>query len=115
MTFIKRLKALMAEKKVTKAEISKELHIGVNQIKYWEDKGNTPDGATLIKLADYFGVSVDYLLGKTDKKNKTVADERSLTEAEKEIIAATADMTEDELNAVLGYAARIIAKRKKED
>ena len=115
MIFIERLKLLIKEKNVTKAEISKTLHIGVNQIKYWEDNGNIPDGATLVKLADYFGVSVDYLLGKTDKKNKTDSDERSLTETEKELLAVTADMDEDEKNALLGYAARLIAKRKKED
>ena len=63
MTFLEKLTMLMAEKKVSRKTLSTELQIGKNQIKYWEDKGTLPDGSTLIKIARYFDVSVDYLLG----------------------------------------------------
>lgn len=115
MIFFERLNELIKQKGVTRTTLTKELHIGANQIKYWENNGNVPDGLTLIKLADYFNVSVDYLLGKTDKKNKATPKEQPISEIEKELLELTANMDEDEKNAVLGYAARIISKRKKED
>lgn len=66
MTFSERLTILMKDRKVTAKELSEKLEIGKNQFKYWADKGNTPSGETVSKLADYFDVSVDYLIGKTD-------------------------------------------------
>ena len=62
MTFIDRLNALIKEKGINRKILTTELHIGANQIKYWENNGNIPDGTTLIKIANYFDVSVDYLL-----------------------------------------------------
>lgn len=114
MTFIERLKELMQGKSVSKQDLTQYLHIGKNQIKYWEDNGNIPDGTTLIKIADYFGVSVDYLLGKAEKKQVT-PEEQPVTGIEKELLELTADMDDDEKMAVLGYAARLVAKHKKED
>ena len=70
MTFSEKITALMREQKVTAKELSEKLSIGKNQFKYWADKGNTPNAETVSKLADYFGVSVDYLLGKTDNRGQ---------------------------------------------
>ena len=35
----------------------------------WKKTGAIPNGETLIKIADYFNVSTDYLLGRTDNPN----------------------------------------------
>lgn len=59
---------------------------------------------------------VFYLKGNAREVKKTTAPkERPLSEIEKELLSLTSDMDEDEKNAVLGYAARIISKHKKED
>lgn len=68
--FIDRLKALIAERKTTWKDISDTLGIGKNQLKYWTDHDSTPDGMTLTKLAKYFEVSTDYLLGLDDMKSR---------------------------------------------
>lgn len=114
MTFIDILNNLISDKGINRKQLTTELHIGANQIKYWENNGNIPDGTTLIKIADYFDVSVDYLLGKAEKKQVT-PEEQPVTGIEKELLELTADMDEDEKMAVLGYAARLVAKHKKED
>lgn len=62
MNFSQRLTDLMKNKGVHWKTISKDLHIGLNQKRQWEAKGIVPDGKTLIKLAEYFGVSIEYLL-----------------------------------------------------
>ena len=68
--FVERVKALLAKQNKFWADVSKELSIGKNQLKYWSDHNTTPDGNTLAKLARYFGVTTDYLLGLDDMKNR---------------------------------------------
>lgn len=50
-------------------------------VSQWETGKTTPDKETLIKIADYFGVSIDYLLGNTEQKEKASIpkDEREIT------------------------------------
>ncbi|WP_123611016.1 helix-turn-helix domain-containing protein [Mobilisporobacter senegalensis] len=36
-------------------------------ISYYEHNYSTPDAQTLVKIADFFNVSLDYLLGRTSK------------------------------------------------
>ena len=72
MEFSDRLKSLLEDNRTTWAEVSKALSIGRNQQKYWETHASLPDGRTLIKLASYFGVTSDYLLGIDTLKEKTL-------------------------------------------
>ena len=64
-----KLAALRNEKKNTQQEIS--IIIGVTRPAYtaYEKGTRTPDYNLVVKLADYFEVSVDYLLGRTDNRN----------------------------------------------
>ncbi len=68
--FIERLKFLLKSKGTTRKELCHSLGIGINQIKRWEDNGSIPNICILSSIADYFGVTVDYLLGNTDQKEK---------------------------------------------
>lgn len=76
--------------------------------------GIEPTVLELSLIADACDCSLNELLGKVDK-NKATPEEQPISEIEKELLELTANMDEDEKNAVLGYAARIISKRKKED
>lgn len=54
-------------KKGTKPNpLAKELQIASGSMTAWKG-GKLPNGETLLKIADYLDVSVDYLLGRTDK------------------------------------------------
>lgn len=83
MLFSERLKDLIVDSNLTWKEISDRLEIGKNQQKYWIDNDSAPNGKVLIKLADFFGVTTDYLLGLTDIKEKAVP---ILTEQEQLIL-----------------------------
>lgn len=87
MVFSERLEALMKERKVTWKEVYTALHIGKNQKKYWADNEIVPELETLLKLADYFGVSPDYLRGTDDLKHQSlnVLDNQTLTLTAKEV------------------------------
>ncbi len=63
-----KLKELRKNENLTQKQLADKLEIGrVNYTRY-ETNATRPDYETLIKFADYFDVSLDYLLGRTDKK-----------------------------------------------
>lgn len=68
MTFSIRLKELRNSKKLTQEQIANELNIKRSTYAKYETGENQPDHDTLQNLADFFNVSVDYLLGRTNKK-----------------------------------------------
>lgn len=94
--FIERLNELLKERNLTRSKFLSDLNMGKNQFKYWETKG-TPNPATLKVIADYFGVSVDYLTGNDDLMEEAirVLDESNTTEQEKALLAMFRSTSEE--------------------
>ncbi|MCE5058562.1 helix-turn-helix transcriptional regulator [Mammaliicoccus sciuri] len=63
------IKNLCSSKGITIAELERTLDFSNGQIRRW-NKGHYPSADRLQKVADYFDVSVDYLLGR-EKTNYT--------------------------------------------
>lgn len=63
-----RLKELRMQKKISQLKLAMDLNMSQNSISRYESGEREADYETLIKLADYFGVSLDYMLGRTDKQ-----------------------------------------------
>ncbi len=61
-----RLKELRTKKRISQVKLALDLGMNQNSISRYENGEREADYKTLIALADYFGVSVDYLLGRTD-------------------------------------------------
>lgn len=66
--FSQRLHDLRVERGITQKELADRLSLGRSTVAGYEVKGKQPDNARLCLLADFFGVSVDYLLGHTDNR-----------------------------------------------
>lgn len=66
MIFNERLRELRKEKGLTQAQTAKELSIAYRNYQRLEADGNTPNFLNLVQIADFFGVSMDYLAGRTD-------------------------------------------------
>lgn len=66
--FIQRLLNLINEKGISRKQFSSDVQINKNQLKRWEDLGTIPNRTTLTVIAQYFNVSVEYLLGETDER-----------------------------------------------
>ena len=66
--FIQRLLNLINEKGISRKKFSSDVQINKNQLKRWEDLGTIPNRTTLTVIAQYFNVSVEYLLGETDER-----------------------------------------------
>lgn len=67
--FKKRFSALRAESGLSQSKLGKELSLSPATIGYYENGDRLPDIETAAKIAQYFGVSADYLLGLSDVKS----------------------------------------------
>ena len=65
-----RFKTLRAEKGLSQQILSDKLKISKNSINMYERGEREPSFTTLISIADFFDVDIDYLLGRQDKKRK---------------------------------------------
>lgn len=83
MTVFERIEKLRKDKKISQGKLEKELGFSNGSISKW--RNSTPTYERLQKVADYFGVSVDYLMtGAEDKKEPpvlTTKDERDITKS----------------------------------
>ena len=61
------LKFLRKQRNLLQKDVSKYLNISVSTYCNWENGKFEPDQESLSKLADFFGVSADYLLGRDEK------------------------------------------------
>lgn len=64
--FSERLKRLREESNESRVEAAQQLGISRASLEYYEKSQRKPDIETLGKLADHYGVTTDYLLGRTD-------------------------------------------------
>lgn len=67
--FPQRLRQLRKEKKLTSKEFGKLFQLAESTISGYETSARKPDLETVEKFADYFGVSVDYLSGRSEIRN----------------------------------------------
>ena len=63
-----RLKKLRKQHKISQVKLAIDLNMSQNSVSRYENMERQADYNTLITIADYFGVSLDYLLGRTDNK-----------------------------------------------
>ncbi len=64
------LKKLRDEKSISQKQLADVISVSQQSINKYENHNIEPDISTLIKLADYFDVSVDYLVGHTDIRHR---------------------------------------------
>ncbi len=69
--FMKRLKELREENGISQQKLADEFHISQQSIWKYENGLSEPDIKTLMQFADFFDVSVDYLIGVSDIKMRT--------------------------------------------
>ncbi|EIZ7297637.1 helix-turn-helix transcriptional regulator [Listeria monocytogenes] len=107
MTTFERVKVLAEKQKISLKELALKLNMGENAIYSWKVK--TPGADKLKAVADYFNVSTDYLLGRTDNPQigKDIPQEAAT-------IAAHIDpsATEEDMKKILEYIDFIQQKYK---
>lgn len=103
-----RLKELRQQKKLYQKDIAKYLNIAISTYSYWENGTYDIDLLNLQKLADYYNVSIDYILGHDyDYKN---SDNFLNSNDEKELIKIYRKCNEKNKTLIMGYANGIMDK-----
>ena len=68
--FSERLKILRQTKEVTMVDVARALALSKQSVHQWETRKTIPDADKLVALADYFDVSIDYLVGRSDVRQR---------------------------------------------
>lgn len=68
-TFADRLKELRKEKNITQEKLAERFFITKSAVSKYEHGVNAPENKLLQDIADFFEVSVDYLLGRTNQRD----------------------------------------------
>lgn len=66
--FCERLKSIRTERRIYQREIAEYLGVTVRSYQNYEGGQSEPSQERLVALADYFEVSTDYLLGRSDER-----------------------------------------------
>ena len=97
-----RIRELRKVKNITMKQLGKIIGVAESTISLYENGKRQPDNDILIKLADYFEVSVDYLLGRDDMPQSPTLDEQ-LTGIDFALWSETQDMTDAEKQDIIDY------------
>lgn len=66
--FAERLKELRKDKGLTQKELGEDLGMTQSNYQKWEGEKSSPSGDTLVRFANYFNVSIDYLVGRKNQR-----------------------------------------------
>jgi transcriptional regulator with XRE-family HTH domain len=85
--FASRLKECRIKKQLTMKELGQALNMAQSTISGYENGTRKPDLDNLARLADYFNVSTDYLVGRLDSNDSFILHSDQLTSDEKLFLA----------------------------
>lgn len=118
------IKELRINKGLTQERLGQLINLAESTISLYESNKRSPDYETLKKIADFFEVTTDYLLGRTNKKklaniNNSTIKSNSLEQDYflDDLLKRVPDLTDKEkesLEAHLDFAIKLIEKERKE-
>ena len=116
-----RLKELREERGFTQLEVAKAIDGTQSNLAKWEKETVQPSAEFVMRLADFFGVSSDYLLGRTDDLGAPVpgsapqysAEEQKLIEDYRGLAQPLKDMIQNLIKTWQGETTEISQRRKK--
>ena len=104
------LKKIREDKKITQTKLSTEIEVSQELISHYEIGQSKPNIENLIKLADYFNCSTDYLLNRTD--NPILLKSRPNTSTElNEFITKYQMLNREEQNHLISYLNYLISQK----
>ena len=123
-------KRLRTSSGLTQAEIAEKLGISRSTIGMYETGAREPDFETLEKIADFFNVDIDFLLGRTDKttmlpetagpyylndETRKIAQEIFENPDLRSLFYVARDIEPEELRAHIDFMEKLKAREKKTD
>ena len=111
--FFNRFKALCDEKNISVYRACTDIGLNRSAVAKWKN-GGSPNGTTAAKLAEYFGVTTDYLLGQDQLRPETraaVSDE----DIKFALFGGDEDITDEMYDEVKRFAAFIRQREKRKE
>lgn len=105
-----KIRELRKEKKLTMKQLGAIFSLSESTISLYENGKHYPDMETMQKFADFFNVSVDYLLGREEAQQKTPAD--PMQEKRAHLVSLLMQFTDEEVQRFEDFAAGILAARR---
>ena len=105
---LKNLKKLRQEKGISQQVLADFILVSQQSVNKYENHKVEPDIDTIVKIADYFEVSVDYLIGNTDIRypaDKLIQDKNTITEIE--MMTLFKSLSKDEQQRAIGIIQAI--------
>lgn len=107
---LENLKELRKATKTTQNELAEAIGVSQQSINKYENHNIEPDIETLVRIADYFSTSVDYIVGHTDIDRRIEPMEAfDLNPDEARVIAAYRQLTPSQREAVIGVMRAFLA------
>lgn len=108
------LAELRSEKGIYQKELALYLNVSIGTISNYEKGVHYPDLETLCKLADYFGVTTDYLLGRTGYRYAPANLEQPLTKdyTVSNLINTTLELSKKDRGLLADYAELLKMRSK---
>lgn len=110
--FAERLKHLRKNKGITQEQLAAIIGVERSSIGKYEGRSQTiPSDDVKYRIAEYFGVTIDYLMGYTDNPNPVLYDSQ-YTEVENALIKAFRLLNEEGQEKLIDYADDLISSGK---
>jgi transcriptional regulator with XRE-family HTH domain len=109
MSTTERILGLISENGITAKKLTLETGLPHSTITEWKKGRNNPSAEAIKKIAAYFNVSTDYLLGQSE--TKTTHNEQSLSTERQMLLSVITDLSEEELAEVLNHVRFVKSKR----
>lgn len=104
---------LIKEKGVTPYRVYKETGVSQSTLSDWKNGKGTPKADSLMKLAEYLGVSIEYLLTGSEQKEKlTIVSDDELTPSQRAAMQLFQTVPDEDQAAVLGMIRGYLDSRK---
>lgn len=103
---------LRKQKNLTQEDISQQLNLTRSAISLWESNKRKPDADTLVQLADFYDVSVDYLLCRENSCQTIYPDSAyALTTKEKNLLSTFKQLNKDNQDIVIGKTKDLLREQ----
>lgn len=114
MSFPDRIHAIRKDMKLSQEKFGELAGVSQRTVAFWESGERTPSYATISRLADTLGVSVDYMLGRSDSKTDTKTKKPAADgdELNSQLVSLLLDLPENQTQRVLDFVAGLKAARE---
>jgi transcriptional regulator with XRE-family HTH domain len=109
--FGEQLKTLLEERDMSQVELAQALHLGKSTVSQYISGTRTPDLATLKRIAEFFAVSLDFLLGQAEVRWPAVVREPDVELAVRRLM----DLHPEDRKRLLDYMDYLRFERRRKD